>query len=202
MSTPLRSSMTLRQNAWRTRTLPWCVAQQQRAMALASATRPSSTQLPLLLDQLGRKEHADMLRHAQLSASTTVDPGVPVHCIFGGNVATYAAPLRFLTRDALELSNSAAAFVLDDGDGTVDLPSLEICERWPSTVRSYRIKDVSHADVRNAPQLVDIIEALALNRTESWQSWTSPTREALITSGANVAPIEQLFVAPIGKTLG
>eukprot|EP00811_Abedinium_folium_P011067 NODE_20240_length_806_cov_6.802651.p2 GENE.NODE_20240_length_806_cov_6.802651~~NODE_20240_length_806_cov_6.802651.p2 ORF type:complete len:75 (+),score=13.38 NODE_20240_length_806_cov_6.802651:59-283(+) len=50
------------------------------------------SQLPLLFERLDRPEAAAMMRNALRSVSTTLDPGVPVHCIYNLNVQTVTPP--------------------------------------------------------------------------------------------------------------
>eukprot|EP00811_Abedinium_folium_P037225 NODE_9860_length_1394_cov_3.826361.p3 GENE.NODE_9860_length_1394_cov_3.826361~~NODE_9860_length_1394_cov_3.826361.p3 ORF type:complete len:141 (+),score=35.32 NODE_9860_length_1394_cov_3.826361:815-1237(+) len=135
------------------------------------------------------------LRH-----DTTTDPGVPAHCVFGSNVQTMVFPLRFATIDSLD---TMTGITFGNGDGTVQLPSLEICERWSSTVRTYRFTDMQHGRSVETEQLANIIEAVALNNEDVWKAWRSPLRAELISSGAHhVVPVENIFIAPANDVLG
>eukprot|EP00811_Abedinium_folium_P032395 NODE_5444_length_1769_cov_13.975030.p1 GENE.NODE_5444_length_1769_cov_13.975030~~NODE_5444_length_1769_cov_13.975030.p1 ORF type:complete len:470 (+),score=103.32 NODE_5444_length_1769_cov_13.975030:2-1411(+) len=150
-----------------------------------------ASELPELLQQVGRQTNADMMRHA-LNTGTTADPGVPVHCIYSHNIQTIAAPLRFATTDALQASGYVQ---FDDGDGTVDLPSLEVCTRWPSTVKAYTFPDMVHASTLGIVELAELIEAIATNNDGYWRDWQSPSRQDIISRNANasVAPETRVF---------
>lgn len=146
-----------------------------------------ASELPELLRKIGREGSADMMKYAH-SVGTTTDPGVPVHCIFGHNVQTFQK-LAFHTSEDLE-ANEPAQVTLDDGDQTVDAASAEVCTRWPSTKKVYRIPGVSHASMLDVEQVLDVITAVATNNDQKWMSWKAPLYDEVktFTKGTKVAP--------------
>jgi len=152
-----------------------------------------ASELPFLFQKLGRSDEADMMRYA-LTVGTTADPGVPVHCIFGHNVQTFS---YLLANTSTELSKEDV--VLDDGDQTVDARSLDVCTRWPSTVKSYLVPGVRHASTMDIKQVNDIIVAVATNDLGTLSSWVEPKISELIyASNHSVAPADELLKVGFG----
>merc|ERR1719326_195347 len=120
-----------------------------------------ASELPELFRELGEEEHAQMMEYS-LTIDTTSDPGVPVHCIFSHNVQTFNELSLSANRDNAEKEEvEANVFTMDDGDQTVDHNSLEVCTRWASTVKSYKIPGVAHSSMLGVEQVIDVVVALA-----------------------------------------
>lgn len=153
-----------------------------------------ASELPDLFQQLGRSTEAGMMRYA-LKVGTTVDPGVPVHCIYSHNVQTYTYILANTSRNL-----GREDVVLDDGDQTVDALSGEICTRWPSTVKSYPIPGVRHSGMLDIRQVNEVILAVATNAHATWSSWREPKMSELVhSSNSTIVPAEELLVAGAGS---
>lgn len=135
-----------------------------------------ASKVPEVFRKLGLKHEADLLDYA-MSVPTTDDPGVPVHCVYSHNVQTF-------TRIALPTTNEKGPTVhLGDGDGTVHLQgSLDICERWKSTVRSYKIPGVPHIAMMYVKQVADLVAAVATDDNTFLEQWTEPAFEELHVS--------------------
>merc|ERR1712182_5743 len=117
-----------------------------------------------------------------LTQSTTTDPGVPVHCIISHHIQTYKS-LEFRNTEAKD-----AIVNLGDGDQTVHSDSLEVCVRWPSTKKVYKIPGVKHGSMLDVGQVVDVLQALALDDEKAWRDWKEPAMSEVITtkSGSKV----------------
>jgi len=149
-----------------------------------------ASEIPELLHNIGRHNEGAMMKFA-LQVVTTTDPGVPVHCILSHNVQTFS---YLYSNTSADLDQES--IVLDDGDQTVDALSLEVCTRWPSTVKTYRVPGVRHGSMYDIKQVNDIIVALATNDTDAWSAWMEPKISELIyTSNKSVAPPEELLLA-------
>jgi hypothetical protein len=135
----------------------------------------SASKMPVLFRKMGLEREAKLFEYA-MSVGTTRDPGVPVHCVYSHNVQTFTH-LSFPTSD--DFSHGATIHV-GDGDGTVHLEgSLDVCERWASTKRSYKIPGVAHASMTNIGQVLDVIVAVAMEKDDEWQGWQSPNFDEL-----------------------
>lgn len=107
--------------------------------------------------------------------TTTTDPGVPVHCIFSHNLPTdrYVT----LTTGAGEKRNEVKnrQIELSDGDGTVSVEgSLDVCTRWDSTVKTYKVPGIVHRYLMEVEQAADVIVAVATDNKDAWSAWTAP----------------------------
>jgi hypothetical protein len=159
---------------------------------ICNAKEYRASELPALLKQVGREDSANIMEYA-LSVGTTADPGVPVHCIFAHNIQT-TSKLAFHTSE--DVGNENAVITLDDGDQTVDLKSAEVCTRWHSTVKVYRINGVKHSGLLDVEQVLDVIEAVATNNDKTWQDWTAPaySQNKYIVDNTSVVPKSDLLV--------
>lgn len=129
-----------------------------------------------LADDLHDKRAGDMMQYA-LSVGTTTDPGVPVHCVFGYNVRTDNKIIADFTQNA----DSKYTIELGDGDGTVHTEgSLDVCTRWKSTVKTYKLPGVIHNAAFNVRQVADIILAVATDDEKSWKAWKEPKYTELV----------------------
>jgi len=89
-----------------------------------------------------------------------------------------------------------AMITLDDGDGTVDANSLEVCTRWPSTVKVYRVPGVIHSGLLDVDQVIDIVEFVATNNEKKLRDWKEPAYSVLRASAnTTIATKEQLLVS-------
>lgn len=158
-----------------------------------------ASDLPDLLEKVGRSGEAEMMKYA-LTVGTTADPGVPVHCVFSHNVQTFSK-LDFRTHE--HVMSDKAGVTLDDGDQTVDAKSAEVCTRWKSTVKVYRVPGVAHAQMLDVAQVIDIIEAVATNNEKQWKDWTEPSIAELRVSGnGTIVPTSALLKVPKGSFEG
>jgi len=128
-----------------------------------------ASELPEFFRMVGREESAQMMEYALTSGSTTSDPGVPVHCIYSHNVQTFIANAFSTMEDTDE-----AIVTIGDGDGTVDIESLEVCARWASTEKVYKVPNVLHVQGLRVKQILDVIVAVALNDVEALRAWDEP----------------------------
>lgn len=147
-----------------------------------------ASELPELFRLIGREESAQMMEHALTHGSTSSDPGVPVHCIFGYNVQTFSA-LAFSTTEDMD----AAIVTLGNGDGTVDLNSLEVCTRWASTEKVYKLPGLGHTGMLGTKQVLDVIMAVALNDAEALEAWKEPTRSEIVAAEGCLTSESSLF---------
>lgn len=151
-----------------------------------------ASELPELLRKVGRPGSADMMEYA-LSVSTTTDPGVPVHCVFAHNIQTFTK-LAFTTSE--DLQTEQAMVTLDDGDQTVNSASAEVCTRWSSTVKVYRIPGAVHAALMDVDQVLDVIEAVATNEDQKWKDWKEPAMsDVKFSNNGTVAATKDLLIA-------
>jgi len=106
-----------------------------------------------------------------LTIDTTSDPGVPIHCIYSNNVQTFNQLSLSQNRDGAKADVEANVFTMDDGDQTVDHKSLEVCDRWSSTVRSYKVNGVAHSSLMSVEQVMDLIISIATEDQANIDSW-------------------------------
>jgi len=155
-------------------------------VSLVNGAQFRASQLPELLRQVGRHEEADLMEYAQ-SVHTTSDPGVPVHCFVSENIQSWTT-LAFPTLDEMDSS----IVTLGNGDGTVEMSSQEVCERWSSTVKVYRMPAVPHAQGLTPSQFLDVLLAVATDKESAWRAWQSPN----VVDVNPHAPDEQLVIRP------
>lgn len=99
-----------------------------------------------------------------LPASTlTKGPGVPVICVYSTGVDT---PRSFYYKNN-DFSKDPT-IVNGDGDGTVNTPSLRLCEKWADTqqetVEVRTFEGVSHSDMIMDDRVIDlVVNATGLN---------------------------------------
>jgi len=134
-----------------------------------SSENVTASQMPSLFRRIEKPAEAALFDYA-LSVGTTEDPGVRTHCVYSYNVQTFAH-LSF--PEESDYSERAVVY-LDDGDGTVHMDSLNVCERWKSTVRSYKIPGVPHASMMGVNQVLDVIVAAAKDDEGALAAWKSP----------------------------
>jgi len=152
-----------------------------------------ASETPEFFRQMGREDSAQMMEHALAHGSTTSDPGVAVHCIFSYNVQTISN-LAYTTTEDMD----DAIVTMGDGDGSVDLDSLEVCTRWASTEKVYKIPGVTHIGTLGVKQVLDVILAVALNDVETLKAWREPLQSELVTAKGCVTEASSWFNASIG----
>lgn len=152
----------------------------------------SPSELPDFLHKVDRPGAASMMNYA-LTVDTTGDPGVPVHCIYGHNIQTHAF-IRI--EDEVDPSNFHVVF--DDGDQTVDAKSLSVCERWSSTIKTYKFPGMKHSGALMEPLVAKLVVGIVLENDAVWQDWTDPAYEQLNETVR--VPKNQLYINK-GKTL-
>lgn len=129
-----------------------------------------ASELPELYREIGQEDHAQMMEYS-LTIDTTSDPGVPVHCIYSHNVQTFNHLSLSANRDSSQEKIEANVFTMDDGDQTVDHASLEVCERWSSTVKSYKVEGVAHSSMLSVEQVIDVIVSVATEDQATLDAW-------------------------------
>jgi hypothetical protein len=155
----------------------------------------AASELPQLLGKIGRPDSQRMMSYAA-SVQTSNDPGVPVHCIYGHNIKTHSH-LTFTHEQKLD----ELVVTLDDGDQTVHKKSLEVCERWHSTVKVYKIPGLKHASATQCDDVAEIIAAIATNDDAAWKAWKAPAYENVRGAPGAVAEVKDLFHKPTTLTL-
>lgn len=149
-----------------------------------------ASELPDFLEKVGRAEAAQMMRYAQ-SMPTSRDPGVPVHCIFSQNIQSFNAIAMNTSEDV----GKKSMVTLDDGDQIVNADSLEVCTRWPSTLKTYRIPGGRHGHLYDVEQVVDVIVAVATNDEARWKNWRQPVMTELkVTSNKTLVKKDFLLI--------
>ncbi len=95
--------------------------------------------------------------------SLTIGPGVPVLCLYSTGVDT---PRSFDYRGG-DFSQSPKVIV-DDGDGTVNAPSLRLCEQWaatqPEPVEVQTFQGVSHSDMIMDARVIALVVNASIAR--------------------------------------
>lgn len=142
-----------------------------------------ASEIPELLREVGQEDHARMMEYA-LTIDTTSDPGVPVHCIYSHNIQTFNGLNMATNGDNKQEVLEGNRFLMDDGDQTVDHASLEVCDRWDSTVKSYKVAGVAHSSMLNVDQVLDVIIAVATEDQATLEDWTPPKY-------SEISPIER-----------
>lgn len=70
--------------------------------------------------------------------------GVAIHCLYSGGIAT---PQRLVYDFAATFPDSQPIVEMGDGDGTVNLRSLEACGRWRHVQRAHPVNLTYYDDV-------------------------------------------------------
>lgn len=134
-----------------------------RRHTCAPARGFKASELPEMFASLGDELGEKLARYAK-SVPTSGDPGVPVYCVFSTNVKT---PEQ-LTMSAS--SGELAAITFGNGDKVVHAASLEVCSRWNSTVRTFRINNTVHGSIQKVPSAIDVLLAVATSGDlRKWQ---------------------------------
>lgn len=144
-----------------------------------------ATEIPELFRELGKEDQARMLEYA-LTVDTTSDPGVPVHCIYSHNVQTFNGLNLALNKADKDLEGNF--LTMDDGDQTVDHNSLEVCSRWASTIKSYKIPGVAHSSMLSTEQSIEVIIAVAMEDQATLDAWTPPKYDEVRPKSVKVSP--------------
>lgn len=124
-----------------------------------------------------------------LEVDTTSDPGVPVHCIYSHNVQTFNWLKMSKNHDDSHHEDVGnTRFIMDDGDQTVDHSSLEVCDRWESTLKTYKVPGVAHSSMLNVEQVLDVIIAVATEDQATLDAWTPPKYSEILPRERAVSP--------------
>jgi hypothetical protein len=150
----------------------------------------AASELPQLLHKIGRHDSHRMMSYAARVHSSD-DPEVPVHCIYGHNIKTHSH-LKYSHEHELD----ELLVTLGDGDQTVHKESLEVCERWPSTVKVYKIPGLKHASASQCDDVAEIITAIATNDDAAWKAWKAPAYENVRAAPGSVVEVKDLFHKP------
>lgn len=93
-------------------------------------------------------------------AANFTPPGVEIHCIYGHNVDT-VEKIRYKKSD---VPDGKPDLIMGDGDGTVNLRSLEGCMKWEmlqtQPVTTVPLKDVDHMSILSDGRVVKYIADL------------------------------------------
>ena len=123
------------------------------------------------------------------------DPGVPMYCLYGDNMATqtgYAWPSPDFDQSPLLLHG--------DGDGTVPADSLRVCHHWPST-QFHEAHPVSHSDMVSDAVVLGRVESILrltahmgrpVNQGSSYLVWVSVSIAVLFVALVGIAIVQQL----------
>jgi len=130
----------------------------------------TASMMPTLFRKIREDKKAELFEYA-MSVGTTEDPGVPTHCVYSYNVRTFS----HLSFPAQGDFSEGAAVELGDGDGTVHSDSLSVCDRWASTVKSYKLPGVPHTAMMSVRQVLDVIVSVAKEDNAALDAWTPPS---------------------------
>lgn len=148
-----------------------------------------ASELPELMRELGAEDKAQMMEYS-LTIDTSSDPGVPVHCVYSHNVQTFTQLSMAANRNGAVEDLENNVITMDDGDQTVHLASLNVCDRWASTVKTYKIPGVAHSSMLSIEQVHDVIVGVATEDQASLNAWEEPeyseVRPQELTVGVNV----------------
>merc|ERR1712137_67846 len=149
-----------------------------------------ASQLPDFFEKQERPDAADLMQYS-LSVGASRDPGVTVHCVLSTNTQTVS---QMLVPDSRK---GEFQFIFDDGDGVVSNESLNVCQRWKSTVGVYNFQNVVHGGMFYVKQAVDLLIAIFTDDEDTWKNWTQPSSSSYVVSPdtkvAAVSPEDRLF---------
>ncbi|VDP81782.1 unnamed protein product [Echinostoma caproni] len=84
-----------------------------------------------------------------------------VYCVYGTQVDTaYQLVYRPPTSSIPAFPEQKPQLIMGDGDGTVDLKSLQMCHSWPG-VKVVRIPGGRHRELVGDSRLIDLIQQIA-----------------------------------------
>ena len=94
------------------------------------------------------------------------DPGVSVYCFHGGGVDT---PERLVYDSASAFPDSDPRIETGDGDGTVNMRSLEACARWKTVQSTHAVtvkyyEGVAHNEILHRDDVIDDVLRIAQRR--------------------------------------
>lgn len=135
--------------------------------------------------KLGDNNASSMLSFAQTFTPTT-DPGIPVHCVIAHNVQT----ARLLDLDD---KGKVTGLTNGDGDGTVNIESLEVCTRWKSTKKVYRLPNHRHSAALKSSGAASVLILVATNDEAGLEAWTKPP------PGSGDVPKDQRFIKDLKR---
>ena len=114
-----------------------------------------------LFDELGYPEGRTKLDEIQTSSAYMYqlldrDLGVAIYCFYSGGVPT---PERLIYDSMSMFPDSEVRKVMGQGDGTVNLRSLEACGRWKHVQQQHPVNvkyypDMEHNELLDKPQIV------------------------------------------------
>jgi hypothetical protein len=131
-------------------------------IAITPTQNYTSADFEQLFQRLGNAQGADMYSHMQF-ARTMQAPGVAMNCIHGWNIST---PHQVLYTSS-DLYSSDATFITGDGDGTVPIKGLSICDKWQQDqkqpITTYPIANMEHgSDVKNPIAMKIFLSSLGI----------------------------------------
>uniref|UniRef100_A0A7S1C5X8 Uncharacterized protein n=1 Tax=Bicosoecida sp. CB-2014 TaxID=1486930 RepID=A0A7S1C5X8_9STRA len=85
------------------------------------------------------------------------DPGVPTYCLHSNEVPTVVA------LDFPGSVTAAPSVTHGDGDGTVPLKSLELCNKFPSADGGKVLPGVKHKELVTAAEALEVILCVVKN---------------------------------------
>lgn len=148
--------------------LPFEQVYGDMAIGITPTRNYTSAEFGQLFTGLGNTDGADMLTQMQFARQMKA-PGVAMNCVHGWKVST---PHQ-LVYDSSDLYAANATFINGDGDGTVPIQGLSICNKWQQDqqkpVKVYPIANMQHgSDVRNPKALTIFLESLGIQATYNY----------------------------------
>ena len=130
----------------------------------------SVSDYPRFFDAIGYPEGRLKLEAIQSAGHnfTNQDMGVPIYCFYSKGTPT---PERLVYDSISTFPDSEPLVEMGEGDGTVNLRSLEACSRWqyiqhkqPVTVKHYA--DIGHHELLHLPSLISDVLRVAIKPTQ------------------------------------
>ena len=113
---------------------------------------------PAFFDAIGHPEGRQKLEAIEAAQYDLLDQdlGVPIYCFYSGGFPT---PERLVYDSTSMFPDSEPRIEMGEGDGTVNLRSLEACRRWTYVQRQHPVNvtyyaDIEHQNVLHHPALV------------------------------------------------
>ena len=145
--------------------LPFAQIYGDMVIGSTPAQNYTSEDYEQLFKGLGNAAGADMYKRMEFGR-TMQAPGVPMNCIYGWNVST---PHQIVYSSS-DMYHADTTMVMGDGDGTVPIKGLTICEQWKheqqQPINTYPIANMVHATDLQNPQALEIfLSSLGIEST-------------------------------------
>ncbi|CAG0887974.1 unnamed protein product [Cyprideis torosa] len=109
-----------------------------------------------LFEDMGFPVGAEMWKDTKDLLDPWKGPGVPVYCLYGSNVST----IEHVTFASQKKFPDSPTLVMGDGDGTVNIKSLRICQSWKETVHFQELPGADHMSILHDPRAIKYISNL------------------------------------------